>query len=280
MAFFLVVFPNVVNAFGNNTTRSHHFRPSVEARRNVKTITFAPIPLLPITDKSDSFSQCGQDYIVNRLFSSIAQNDVSRRFYYIDLAANDAEEGSNTFILDRRANWSGICIEPNPVYWESLVLKRSCALYGSAVSNTDSQTLMFHFDGALGGLMGAEFNRATDNRKGRPVGTLSLTTILRRENAPRVIDYLSLDVEGAEWNIMRDFPFDSYSFRVLSVERPPPQLRELLARHEYKFIGFPGRSFGEELWFSQKFMEEEAFDTLPTIEELRRGWRQTRHWIC
>jgi hypothetical protein len=57
-----------------------------------------------------------------------------------------------------------------------------------------------------------------------PRYTASLRSILKKFNAPSMIDYLSLDVEGAELFIMKDFPFDEHKFKLLTIERPKDQL--------------------------------------------------------
>ena len=61
------------------------------------------------------------------------------------------------------------------------------------------------------------------------VRTKSLLSILDEAKAPRTIEYLSLDIEGAELYVMEHFPFDTYTFLVITVERP----RRLEQKHVY-----------------------------------------------
>ena len=70
------------------------------------------------------FSQVHQDEIVVDL--------LGRNGYFIDLAANDAREFSNTLALERSYGWTGLCIEPNPVYWYGLS-HRKCTVVGALV---------------------------------------------------------------------------------------------------------------------------------------------------
>ena len=53
--------------------------------------------------------------------------------------------------------------------------------------------------------------------------------------APSVMEYLSLDIEGAEFFVMQHFPFDKYKFLTLTVERPK-QLRKLLEDNNYVYV--------------------------------------------
>jgi len=48
---------------------------------------------------------------------------------------------------------------------------------------------------------------------------VSIITIFKETKTPKLIDYFSLDVEGAESLVMKDFPWDEYKFRVLTIER-------------------------------------------------------------
>ena len=59
-------------------------------------------------------------------------------------------------------------------------------------------------------------SRNTDNKPGKSkkklitLSTQTLAGILDAHCSPKVVDYLSLDVEGAEWRVMHQFPFDRY----------------------------------------------------------------------
>ena len=66
---------------------------------------------------------------------------------------------------------------------------------------------------------------------------------------PTRIDYLSLDIEGAEYQAMRSFPFHTYEFSVVSIERPARPLRELLVKMGYFYLCSPGFLFGEDMFF-------------------------------
>ena len=55
-------------------------------------------------------------------------------------------------------------------------------------------------------------------------------------NSPKIIDYLSLDVEGAETRILERFPFDKYTFLTLTIERPTLKLEKLLFQNGYVFV--------------------------------------------
>ena len=58
---------------------------------------------------------------------------------------------------------------------------------------------------------------------------------------------MSLDIEGAEFEAMRAFPFDKYTFRALTIERPSAALRQLLRDRSNSYLHTHG-CFGDQMW--------------------------------
>jgi hypothetical protein len=50
------------------------------------------------------------------------------------------------------------------------------------------------------------------------VSSAPLWELLRRHHAPPVIEYMSLDIEGAEWIALKDFPFDQFRILCMTIE--------------------------------------------------------------
>merc|ERR1711862_721856 len=86
-------------------------------------------------------------------------------------------------------------------------------------------------------LAGIEF-AGTRRRDQTTRRTANLEQVLKLFNVPRKIDYLSLDVEGAELFIMQAFPFDKYQFSVLTIEWVQDELSTLLLRNGYKLVHY------------------------------------------
>ena len=188
--------------------------------------------------------------------------------YYVDLAANDAVDLSNTFVLDHDFGWRGLCIEPNPRYWERLKSLRSCKLVPHAVADKPGELPFVlpaggrHFgidSGAFGGLVrtGAmaeqdPFVAKVQHHAGRTVVNVSVRTlreVLETEGAPTRIDVLSLDVEGAEDLAMSTFPWLRSTVRVLLIERPSQLLQSTLRRHGYVRHRSHGLGLrGDQVW--------------------------------
>ena len=212
---------------------------------------------------SDSYSQAKQDEIILTLMAMTLQrdnrtsqegggnddNDIHHTaHFFIDLAANDSKDLSNTLRLENNG-WDGLCIEPNPSYWYNLA-HRSCTVVAAFVGGVqDKVPVQARFDnGAYGGIVGETMDN-TKEAGGAIVSryTVSLLSVFRQFHVPKSIDYLSLDVEGAESLVMMDFPFDMYMFKFMTVERPRPDLVALLEANKYIFVGKIA-DWGETLW--------------------------------
>mmetsp|Transcript_17595 Transcript_17595/g.22948 ORF Transcript_17595/g.22948 Transcript_17595/m.22948 type:complete len:292 (-) Transcript_17595:270-1145(-) len=195
-----------------------------------------------------SQSQQGQDKTIAFLMNE-------KRGFFIDLAANDAVAFSNTLMLERDLGWDGVCIEANPQYWLGLS-RRKCTVIGAVVGQIKNEIVKFTFargdhfkdPGVLGGIVGPGFDNKVIGSGSRNFHTVPLQELFEQANVPPHIDYMSLDVEGAEWYIMEAFPWEKYSLRFLTVERPSKQLVELLSSRAGLEYLFDHGGFGDELW--------------------------------
>lgn len=184
-------------------------------------------------------SQSGQDATVCEIFR-ISYGHCKSRFF-VDLAANDALYLSNTRSLEDMFGWKGICIEPNFEYFLGLA-QRKCNLFVAVVSNKSGDIVEFieHPDGKPGWAGGIVSNftdnkpRKTGQRKKRH--TVSFRDLLIYSEAPKVIDYFSLDVEGAEDMVLSEDVLTDFKFLVMTIERPSQQMKLLLSKFGYLFL--------------------------------------------
>lgn len=176
-----------------------------------------------------SLAQEGQDLIVSGLLGNKTGG------FFVDLAANDAIDISNTFVLERSFGWDGICIEANPKYLWALAHRR-CALAAAVVSDRVGKRVQFIDDDGMGHVIRVRGPPRSESAPARAHTTTTLGTVLRQLGAPSRFDYLSLDIEGSEWLVLSSFPYDEFSFRVLSVERPTQQIHDLLISKGYYYL--------------------------------------------
>lgn len=179
-------------------------------------------------------------------FFALAINDFARNGFFIDIGASDGIEGSNSFFLERHFAWRGILVDPCRESHPSLCRNRTGVIDFRCVFSETGLKQDFYSYGGLstvasyidsdrwGGL------RRQGAGKTYSVNTVSLYDLLQQYSAPSVINYLSLDTEGTEYEILRNFPFNLYVFKAITVEHNYTSNREkihdLLCRSGYKRV--------------------------------------------
>ena len=181
--------------------------------------------------RSTSLSQAGQDqWVFGEVFNEM------RAGYFVDIGAHDGWTISNTYLLEWRYGWSGLCIEANPRSFEKLVRTRRATCLNLCIDRKPG-TVSFAVRDVLGGII----DPALDNH-GQPgveaiqLETVPLNVVLREHGAPAVMDYLSIDVEGAEDRVLDSLDFGRYRFNCITIERPSDALRTILAAHAYVLV--------------------------------------------
>lgn len=165
----------------------------------------------------DGYGQYFQDVVVTSLLAYAVPNAST----FIDLAANDAVVNSNTVYMDKCLHWSGICVEPNPKYHLGF-LDRTCELQKVCVSSRTG-TRNFKFMDGLGHI-------DPSRRRLAEVNCMRMDHIMESARFRRV-SYLSLDIEGHEFEAMRSWNWRRNSIDVMTVENAKKPFVEYMARH-------------------------------------------------
>lgn len=163
-----------------------------------------------------SHSQIFQDLFV--LFVLDGQRDG----FFVEFGATDGKLLSNTLLLENDYAWSGILAEPARTWHDQLAVNRTAAIDHRCVSSTSGQRVAF-VESVPNPAHSVVSNKSTNQLPGHEtitydVETISLADLLDLHAAPAVIDYLSVDTEGTEWDILSHFDFSSREIRVLTVE--------------------------------------------------------------
>lgn len=145
-------------------------------------------------------------------------------------------------------------------------------MIASPVYYENNIKVTFHVNEGLGGIVaaGTDNEGATQNNVVLPTVTLNSiidtfapSSVVHKSSIGirrRIINYFSLDIEGAEFDAMKNFDFDHTVFLVMTVERPKELLHELLVKNGYWFLRNVWRvqPFGEAIYLHYtcpKFVE-------------------------
>jgi FkbM family methyltransferase len=166
-------------------------------------------------------SQVRQDLFV--LFITKLKRDG----FFVEFGACDGVELSNTLTLEKDFNWKGILAEPSISWHDELFNNRSCHIDKRAVWKESNKELDFvevenvkTISGIDTELFKTNFTdlRESVHNKRFKVKTITLKDLLIEYNAPKQIDYLSIDTEGTEFEIISGFDFNEYDIKIITVE--------------------------------------------------------------
>lgn len=190
-----------------------------------------------------SYSQLKQDIKVINFYNN------KNNGFFIEIGASDGIQLSNTYLLETKYNWKGICCEPIPNIFEKLIKNRPNSIcYNEAVYNKSGLTLTFDIANSCSLLSGITdhidwHKSAVDiNKTSIQVQTISLLDMLDKANAPSFIEYMSLDTEGSEFEILKNFDFSKYTFGLIDVEHNyieprRSEIKKILLSNGYIYIG-------------------------------------------
>ncbi len=159
-----------------------------------------------------SYSQLNQDKDVIDFYKN------KKNGYFIEIGASDGIKLSNTFLLEKKYNWKGICVEPIPEKYKLLCRNRKNShCCDNAVYNESNLELKFDIANTFDLLSGIsehiDCHNTTVNKNKTQiiVKTITMNDLLDYYNAPNFIEYLSLDTEGSEYEILKNCDFNKYN---------------------------------------------------------------------
>ena len=176
-----------------------------------------------------------QSSVMQDLFV-LSELDFKKNGFFLDIGAAYSIKKNNTFLLEKKFNWKGIISEPCRVYKNDLLKNRNNQINFNYIWSESNQKIIFNetYDPELS--TRDKFTNLDINGQFRiskntyEIETLSLNDLLKKYNAPKVIDYLSLDTEGSEFEILSTFNFNDYIISVITVEHAYGPNREKISK--------------------------------------------------
>ena len=200
--------------------------------------------------KGKNYSQANQD-----LFVLYFTNYFGKKGFFAEIGAGDGVNISNTYLLEK-IGWTGILVDPVDYSNENMEL-RKCIKDNRCVYSKTGLKIPFgevpllpatlespqlqNFSAIIKNANHRDFNQTnntfTSNNgavtiplKVRDVETVSLNDLLEQYNAPNKIDYISIDTEGSEFEIISNFDFNKYDVEIFTIEHNGANFREDMLR--------------------------------------------------
>ena len=162
----------------------------------------------------------------------LSELDFKRDGFFVEFGATNGVDINNTHLLEKEFGWNGILAEPARCWHSALRANRCCKIETNCVWRESDATVVFNeVDRADLSTIHAHSDD-DDWRKVRKLGktyevtTISLNDMLVKHGAPSEIDYLSIDTEGSEFEILGAVDFDRFRFKVITCEHNYTPYRE------------------------------------------------------
>lgn len=163
------------------------------------------------------YSQLGQDIWILETFH-YKQGGI-----FVDIGAYDGIKYSNTLLLEKDYQWSGLLVEPG-IIGDNLFKNRKSPIDRRCVYNQSGLIIDFAetndslLSGILSGFQQDEHAQSRLNNTIRHISTVTLTELCQTYNLPSYIDYISIDTEGTELDILKAHDFNRYKFGAITIE--------------------------------------------------------------
>ena len=219
-----------------------------------------------IRDKKDIKSQLYQD-----MFASFIVGDKFDKTFF-EFGATNGIDLSNSYTLERYLNWKGVLSEPSPQWHDELKKNRPYTnIILDCIWSESNKELNF-FESDVGVLSSLENFKENDkismpgntqarlkNGKNIIVKTISLNDAIEKQFNSKSPSYISIDTEGSEYEILKNFNFKKYRPLVFTVEHNFTELQfkidELMYLNEYIRVFKSLTAF--DAWYIAKEVFEE-----------------------
>ncbi len=203
------------------------------------------------------FSQSGQDKILKDHFFKD-----KKKGFFVEIGAFDGIEGSNCFYFENAQAWDGIAIEASKIQFNKLKKNRKCKLFNEAINSKEKDVEFIEVQEGLTQMSGIddenfiakEFINKDPNSK---IGKFKTKTVTFEKIVPTnmIIDYLSLDIEGGEMDVLESIDFSKYKIKVISVENNSPDKINFELFFKKKNYSFFDRVGQDEIFFNNDFFK-------------------------
>lgn len=204
-------------------------------------------------------SQLGQELFV------LSMLNLKKNGYFVEFGATDGISLSNTYVLEKEYGWRGILAEPAKKWHSALVSNRTSEIDFRAIYSKSTRAEFKEVTiPELSTLSGWESNDHHANLRSigsyYEVETIRLPELLKQHNSPREIDYMSIDTEGSELEILREFNFSEYEVKVFTIEhnysKNRNEIQKLMAQNGYKHLFSDISKFDD--WFVMESLAENS----------------------
>lgn len=195
------------------------------------------------------YSQVGQDRLAyTKFFEQLGDN---YRGTFVEIGAHDGVNHSNTLFFERELGWKGVCIEPRTSAFKLLTQNRKCDCLQACITAKNEKRTFLEVEGFAAELSGLvdtyepghrdridlEISQNGGQYRTIEVDCINFNTLCQRYNL-KTIDFMSIDTEGCELEILRNIDFSKIKIKVIVIENNyrNPEIKAIMERNGFVFV--------------------------------------------
>jgi FkbM family methyltransferase len=206
------------------------------------------------------YSQCRQDEFLNTVVF-----DNKKQGFFIDIGAHDGKTFSNSLFFESANQWNGICVEPNPTVFAKLDSSRKSTNLNVCIGASNKTIKFTQIEGYAEMLSGISENyderhiqridRDIESKGGKrneiEVEMITLNSIESLKN--QKIDFISIDTEGNEFDIVSSMDFNTLDVEAIVIENnyKDERIREFLSG--FNFVQLYKLDF-DDVYINKKYL--------------------------
>lgn len=158
--------------------------------------------------------------------------------YFIEVGGGNGVDISNSFILEKNFNWSGMICEPNIYLHENIKKNRSAELCLNPITDKSIKKVSFYMNKDP---YQSSLNKSTTGDEKIILDTCSLNDLILSKENQFDIDYISIDTEGNEYEILKNFNFKKFNVKIFTIEHNFEKVKrekiyEIMIKNNYKRV--------------------------------------------
>ena len=212
--------------------------------------------LRKLGQNSDYFSEAGQDLLVKENFFKDQKSG-----FFLEIGAFNGIEGSNCYHFEKFMNWQGIAVEASPLQFEKLKKNRNCELINAALASENKQVEFFEIvEGftQMSGINNINFQNSLERIKknsNSKINKIKIESKTFNKLIPndQIIDLISIDIEGNEFEVLKSIDFNEYQIKVIILENNIPNEFSYLEFFLENNFGYFDRVGMDEIYYNKKF---------------------------
>ena len=176
--------------------------------------------------------------------------------FFIEIGGGNGIDLSNSYLLEKKYKWDGIICEPNKENQKLIKKYRSNFLEKNPLDGKFASKFFFESNDSY--LSSLQFNKKY--KKKYSIKTITLNQLFKKRGIKRIVDYISIDTEGNEFEIIKSFNFRKYKVSIMSIEhnfnlKKRSQIYKLMNKNNYKRV-FKNISYMDDWYIKKNFLND------------------------